>query len=43
MSPDDPATLAMVAVGSPHPAGVAAWLPVHRAARVDPIRALRAE
>jgi len=43
MSPDDPATLAMVAVGLAASASVAAWLPARRAARVDPIRALRAE
>ena len=39
----DPATFAMVALGFAAVAGVATWLPSRRAARIDPIRALKAE
>jgi putative ABC transport system permease protein len=39
----DPATFAAVATGFAGVALVATWLPSRRAARVDPIRALKAE
>jgi ABC-type antimicrobial peptide transport system permease subunit len=43
MPADDPATLAMVAGVLAASGCAAAWLPARRAARVDPMRALRAE
>jgi ABC-type antimicrobial peptide transport system permease subunit len=39
----EPATLAAVAVMLAVAAGLAAWIPARRAARVDPVAALRAE
>ena len=39
----DPATFGAVAVGFGMVALMATWLPSRRAARVDPIRALKAE
>jgi putative ABC transport system permease protein len=42
-TPTDPATLVAVVLTLAVAAGVAAWLPARRAARVDPVQALRAE
>ena len=42
-TPHDPATLAGVVVVLASAAALAAWLPARRAARVDPVSALRAE
>jgi ABC-type antimicrobial peptide transport system permease subunit len=42
-TPHDPATFAAVAMLMSVAALVAAWLPARRAARVDPVIALRAE
>jgi ABC-type lipoprotein release transport system permease subunit len=39
----DPLTYGAVAVALAAVAFFAAWLPVHRAARADPLQALRAE
>jgi putative ABC transport system permease protein len=41
--PTDPGTFALVAVAIGAAAGLAAWIPARRAARVDPVRALRTE
>ena len=43
ITPHDPATLASVTLGLLVVAAVASWLPAMRAARIDPIEALRAE
>lgn len=43
VAPTDPATFGAVAVGFGFVALLATWLPSRRAARVDPIRALKAE
>ena len=43
VTPHDPATLAGVVVVLASAAALAAWLPARRAARVDPVSALRAE
>ena len=43
VSPSDPATLGAVALGLGAVALVASWMPARRAARVDPVAALRAE
>jgi predicted permease len=43
ITPYDPATLASVTLGLLVVAAVASWLPAVRAARIDPIEALRAE
>jgi ABC-type antimicrobial peptide transport system permease subunit len=43
ITPHDPATLASVTVGLLVVSAVASWLPAMRAARIDPIEALRAE
>jgi putative ABC transport system permease protein len=43
VQPNDPATLAAAGIGFLVVAGVASYLPARRAARVDPIIALRAE
>ena len=43
MAPNDPATLAIVAVVLAVTALLASWLPARRAARVDPMLALRSE
>jgi putative ABC transport system permease protein len=42
-TPHDPATFAAVAVFMSVAALVAAWMPARRAARIDPVIALRAE
>lgn len=42
-TPTDPTTFASVAATIGLTAGVAAWIPARRAARVDPVKALRAE
>jgi ABC-type antimicrobial peptide transport system permease subunit len=42
-TPTDPATFAAVAMSLATTACVAAWIPARRAARVDPVTALRAE
>jgi predicted permease len=42
-TPTDPATFATVAIALGIAAGIAAWLPARRAARVNPVTALRAE
>lgn len=39
----DPATYAAVSVGLTGVALLATWIPAHRASRVDPVTALRAE
>jgi ABC-type antimicrobial peptide transport system permease subunit len=43
ITPNDPVTLIGVAVGLMAVAAVASWLPAMRAARIDPIEALRAD
>ena len=43
ITPNDPATLASVTLGLLVVSTVASWLPAMRAARIDPIEALRAE
>ena len=43
ITPHDPATLASVTLGLLVVSAVASWLPAMRAARIDPIEALRAE
>ena len=43
ISPNDPVTLGAVTLGLLAVATVASWLPAMRAARIDPIEALRAE
>jgi ABC-type antimicrobial peptide transport system permease subunit len=43
IAPHDPLTLGVVAVGLLAVAAVASWLPAARAARIDPIEALRSE
>lgn len=43
VSATDPATFAAVCVGFAAVAGLATWLPARRAARIDPIQALKAE
>jgi predicted permease len=43
LSAADPATLLVAAVGLSAIAALAAWLPAHRASRVDPLTALRCE
>jgi predicted permease len=43
LQPDDPPTLAAAAAVMAGVAGIAAYLPAHRAARVDPMTALRDE
>ena len=43
MAPNDPATLAIVAVVLAVTALLASWLPARRAARVAPMLALRSE
>jgi ABC-type antimicrobial peptide transport system permease subunit len=42
-SPFDPSTFALAAMVLGTTAAVACWAPAHRAARVDPVRALRGE
>jgi ABC-type lipoprotein release transport system permease subunit len=41
--PNDPATLAVVALTLLSVAALASWIPARRAAAVDPVVALRAE
>jgi ABC-type antimicrobial peptide transport system permease subunit len=43
VSPADPAVLGIVILGLVAAATIASWLPARRAARVDPMRALRDE
>ena len=43
IAPHDPLTLGVVTVGLLAVAAVASWLPAMRAARIDPIEALRAD
>ena len=43
ITPYDPATLASVTLGLLVVSAVASWLPAMRAARIDPIEALRAD
>jgi predicted permease len=43
IAPHDPVTLGAVTLGLLAVAGVASWLPAMRAARIDPIEALRAD
>jgi ABC-type antimicrobial peptide transport system permease subunit len=43
LSAADPATLAVATAALAVIAGLAAWLPAHRASRVDPLTALRCE
>jgi ABC-type antimicrobial peptide transport system permease subunit len=43
VEPADPATIAAAVVAMVVAAGVAAWMPARRAARLDPVVALRYE
>ena len=43
IAPYDPLTLAVVSVGLLAVSAIASWLPARRAARIDPIEALRAD
>jgi ABC-type antimicrobial peptide transport system permease subunit len=43
LSPADPATIVTAIAGLAAVAALAAWLPAHRASRVDPLTALRCE